>query len=259
MLRVSDQAATEQRCRRRPDRWRRRWSGRKWVWDGVQLPRWNEELFYSSYLKRLQGLATAEENNAFAQQLMILIDADMRRGRWESYLTKRGIEPQEIAQEVLQFICAKRDLKLRHDAPAVLTSAVHTTIRNRLVSLLRKYTAQAKAVPSSQLLDEDGQEQLLSVHASPIVHVEKLAVHLKEQEDRILGDAFRCAAAEGRNPHLHFLQLLYRYLCRQLFRRNTLLERRHLPTRLRQRVHNDDHAIITYRIIKAVHEWAEGH
>jgi hypothetical protein len=229
----------------------KRSSGRKALWSGVKLPSWDANALYELYLIHRAGHPNDRQRDAFARQLMILITANFGRKRWIVSLRKAQMDPEVVAADVLTFVYQKcPTVQLETPCVKVLVSVLNRMIFNRVISIWRQESGKQTAVPESQTT-EGGEEGFVTQQAcSAQVDPGRLARLLKAAEDPVLSPV---------RGNITDLCVLYRYLCRQLVRQNTILTHAERPKRLRERIDPDvQHAEVSYRLNKLVRDLAAG-
>jgi hypothetical protein len=188
---------------------------------------------------------------------MILIAAHMSRTKWIQTLRKRGVDPEGVASEVLWFLYERLGrANLSVSDERVLVAFLHTSIRNKIISMHRSHIATASAAADSQTANDDADKLVGNRRATPDVDIARFALAMRTEEDQIVGEIFRRAREDGRNPDLRKLQVMYRYVCRQVVRQNTVLTHRELPHKIKLLIHIDDHATNAYLLNRFIRQFA---
>jgi hypothetical protein len=111
---------------------------------------------------------------------------------------------------------------------------LNVAIYRWLVSAVRQQTVRVESLPDDA---EEGGGFL--ARSQPAPFLEPLRAALRQGEDTI---------CRGHWADQIAVCVLYRYLCRQVIRQNTILAYSQLPLRLQRRVSLEDHAVIAYRL-----------
>ena len=190
----------------------------------------------------------------YLKLMMVFIAANLGRNKWVPSLRRKQLDPEEVAADLLLFLYQKtagNKFKLRTPMVPVFLQALNTAIRNFLISLVRKgnngHTVRAASQHGTGDEGDDGSE-LLDAPAPDEISLRRLVLFLKDSEDAALrdipGDVFD-------------LIRLYRLLCRWVVRRNAMTPHSQLPPRLRRRVSDNTHGLVSFRIGALIREYAK--
>ena len=220
----------------------------KLLWQNIRLPAWQPEKLYALFLAHVDGEPTPQQRNEYAQQLMIFISAALARRKWFNTLRRRRLDPEDVSADILMHLIKRTpSIRLEYPCVPVLLKILNVAIFRRLISEVRQNRYVPDPLPD--WCDEEGRGVTVAHCPAPSL-VGSLQDALRDAEPDL---------CRGRWADQISICVLYRYLCRQIFRQNTILPWSHLPARLKRRVSLEDHATIAYGLSKFIHDFAGAH
>lgn len=209
-----------------------------YLWGKTKLPKWDSAEFYRLWEVHAFGAPTPFDRDRLSKFLMLIIAADFARQNWIVRLKRVNLDADDVAAEVLCHVYKKLpEVRLSKPHKNVLTAFVHRMIWNKVATLARN---SKEPLDESQTRGEDGESDWLgNVGAMEGASVSKLRRVMELAEEDVL---------RGVPGDIFAIQTLYRYLRLCLIYSNTVIPHRFLPSRLKSRVSETQHAIIGMRI-----------
>ncbi|MGE5611665.1 MAG: hypothetical protein ACM359_20625 [Bacillota bacterium] len=217
---------------------------KKLLWQNIPLPPWNPRRLFDLFQKHVAAVATPDEKDEYARQMMVYIAANLGRKKWFLTLRRCHLDPDDVAADLLIFLLKKTpSIHLHYPCVRVLLKVLNVAIFRRLISEIRQQKAIAEELPASDWCDEDASRFSFSPEHQETPFIEMLQGAMRDAEETI---------CQGQWADQISICVLYRFLCRQIVRQNTILTYNQLPPRLARRITLEEHATVSYRLNKFI-------
>jgi len=210
------------------------------LWEGIELPEWNLQVFFKLYLRFKGRNRTRIEEDEFCRMLMFQVAVHANKLGWRRTFAQHNIDPQDAGAEVVKALIPKLlRVKLRHPCPLVLIQTLNLAINNELKSVVRAKNRKS-AIPTQNEAEDFEHADISS--ASPTI--DGLLRAMKDAEEEVC-------------PNYRVVKLAYRRMCESVVRGKNIPTIEEMPRKIRDSIVFDDFALVAFRLGTIIDRYAQ--